>query len=199
MSLAVLIQTKGTQWSFQPSMKARMASVICLTEVNEALRMAWRVMMEKNDSTTMCSCRRGSLLHAGTRGRTLYLQWRIVHVAARTTSAHRQTEYQPDRATDHEDDPDQAHLDACDLRSDRKGQDRPEDDEGDACADSHVHDLPRARRTAPTHLSRNHTLDELRPTTHADTAAPSRQRDTMDPASPAAAIPVPAPSCVHEG
>jgi len=51
MSSAVLVQTKGTQRSFQPSMKARLASVICLTEVNEALRMAWRVMMEKNDST----------------------------------------------------------------------------------------------------------------------------------------------------
>jgi hypothetical protein len=32
-------------------MKGRIASVTCRTEVNKSHRMAWRVTMEKNDST----------------------------------------------------------------------------------------------------------------------------------------------------
>jgi hypothetical protein len=45
---AVLVQMNGTPRSFQLSMKVRMASVTWRTEVNEARRMACRLMMEKN-------------------------------------------------------------------------------------------------------------------------------------------------------
>ena len=51
MSSTVLVQMKWTQRSFHASMKVRMASVTRRTEVDEARRMACRVMMENNDST----------------------------------------------------------------------------------------------------------------------------------------------------
>ena len=51
ISSAVLIQVKGWQRSFQPSMKRRMALVRSLTLVKEPRRMAWRVMMPKTISS----------------------------------------------------------------------------------------------------------------------------------------------------
>src|SRR4051794_2264821 len=46
-----LVQRKGSQRSFQPSMKARMASMRSRTESKLPRRMAWRVMMPKKIST----------------------------------------------------------------------------------------------------------------------------------------------------
>jgi hypothetical protein len=46
-----LVQAKGWQRSFQPSMKARMASIRSRTEAKLPRRMAWRVMMPKKIST----------------------------------------------------------------------------------------------------------------------------------------------------
>lgn len=53
MSSAVLVQTKGTQRSFQALMKCRMASASATsrTEVNEARRIAHPVMIAKKEST----------------------------------------------------------------------------------------------------------------------------------------------------
>ena len=51
MSSAVLVQVKGWQRSFQPSMKRRMAAVRSFTLVKLPRRMAWRVMMPKKIST----------------------------------------------------------------------------------------------------------------------------------------------------
>ena len=48
---AVLVQTKGAQRSFQPSMKMPIAAMRSLTEVKVPRRMAWRVMMPKKIST----------------------------------------------------------------------------------------------------------------------------------------------------
>lgn len=45
ISSTVLAQVKGTQRSFQVSMKMRIASVTCQAEVKEARRMACQVMM----------------------------------------------------------------------------------------------------------------------------------------------------------
>jgi hypothetical protein len=44
-------------------MKVRIASVTCRTEVNEARRMAWRVMMEKNDQVHPGGVGRGEVQH----------------------------------------------------------------------------------------------------------------------------------------
>jgi hypothetical protein len=46
-SSAVLVQVKGWQRSFHPSMKFSMAAMRSLTEVKLPRRMAWRVMIEK--------------------------------------------------------------------------------------------------------------------------------------------------------
>ena len=51
ISSAVLVHTKGSQRSFQPSMKASMEAMSCLTLVKVPRRMAWRVMMPKKIST----------------------------------------------------------------------------------------------------------------------------------------------------
>ncbi len=51
MSSAVLVQTKGWQRSFQPSMKASMAAMRSLTLVKVPRRIACRVMIEKKTST----------------------------------------------------------------------------------------------------------------------------------------------------
>ena len=48
---ASLVQTKGWQRSFQPSMNAVMASVSTRTEAKVPRRMAWRVMIPKKNST----------------------------------------------------------------------------------------------------------------------------------------------------
>ena len=50
-SSAVLVQVKGWQRSFQPSMKVPIAAMRSLTEVKVPRRMAWRVMMPKKIST----------------------------------------------------------------------------------------------------------------------------------------------------
>ena len=50
MSSAVLVHTKGSQRSFQPSMKVSMAPMRSLTEVNVPRRMACRVMIPKKIS-----------------------------------------------------------------------------------------------------------------------------------------------------
>src|SRR6266852_9869708 len=49
-SSAVLVQVKGWQRSFQPSMKVSMAAMRSLTEVKLPRRIAWRVMIEKKIS-----------------------------------------------------------------------------------------------------------------------------------------------------
>jgi hypothetical protein len=46
----VLVQVKGWQRSFQPSMKASMAAMRSLTEVKLPRRIAYRVMMPKKIS-----------------------------------------------------------------------------------------------------------------------------------------------------
>jgi hypothetical protein len=51
ISSAVLVQVKGRQRSFQPSMKASMAAMRSLTEVKLPRRMACRVMTGKKTST----------------------------------------------------------------------------------------------------------------------------------------------------
>jgi DNA-binding LacI/PurR family transcriptional regulator len=51
MSSAVLVQTKGWQRSFQPSMNASIAAMRSLTEVKVPRRMACRVRMPKKIST----------------------------------------------------------------------------------------------------------------------------------------------------
>src|SRR5450759_161207 len=51
ISPAVLVQVKGWQRSFQPSMKARMAVVSWPTLSKDPRRIAWRVMIPKNTST----------------------------------------------------------------------------------------------------------------------------------------------------
>jgi hypothetical protein len=48
---ADLVQVKGWQRSFHPSMKASMAAIRSLTEVKLPRRMACRVMIEKKTST----------------------------------------------------------------------------------------------------------------------------------------------------
>jgi hypothetical protein len=50
ISSADLVQVKGWQRSFQPSMKSSMAAMRSLTEVKLPRRMACRVMIEKNTS-----------------------------------------------------------------------------------------------------------------------------------------------------
>jgi len=47
----VLVQVKGWQRSFQPSMKFSMAVIRSSTEVKLPRRMAWRVMMPNHIST----------------------------------------------------------------------------------------------------------------------------------------------------
>ena len=47
---ASLVHTKGSQRSFQPSMKAVIASISSRTELNVPRRMAWRVMIPKKIS-----------------------------------------------------------------------------------------------------------------------------------------------------
>jgi hypothetical protein len=49
-SSAVLVQAKGSQRSFQPSMNAPIAVMRSLTDVYVPRRMAWRVMMPKKIS-----------------------------------------------------------------------------------------------------------------------------------------------------
>ena len=51
ISSADLVQVKGWQRPFQPSMKASMAAMRSLTEVKLPRRMACRVMIEKKTST----------------------------------------------------------------------------------------------------------------------------------------------------
>ena len=51
MSSAVLVQAKGSQRSFQPSMTVSMAAMRSLTLVKVPRRMAWRVMIPKKIST----------------------------------------------------------------------------------------------------------------------------------------------------
>ena len=51
MVSASLVQTNGSQRSFQPSMKRRMASTRSPTESKLPRRMAWRVMIPKKIST----------------------------------------------------------------------------------------------------------------------------------------------------
>jgi hypothetical protein len=51
ISSAVLVQVKGWQRSFHPSMKSSMAAMRSLTEVKLPRRMACRVMIEKKTST----------------------------------------------------------------------------------------------------------------------------------------------------
>jgi hypothetical protein len=46
-----LVQVKGWQRSFQPSMKVSMAAMRSVTEVKLPRRMAWRVMIEKKISS----------------------------------------------------------------------------------------------------------------------------------------------------
>ena len=46
-----LVQVKGSQRSFQPSMKPRMASLRSRTESKVPRLMAWRVMIPKKIST----------------------------------------------------------------------------------------------------------------------------------------------------
>ena len=48
---AVLVQMKGSQRSFQPSMKISMAAMRSLTLVKVPRRIAWRVMIPKKIST----------------------------------------------------------------------------------------------------------------------------------------------------
>ena len=48
---ASLVQANGWQRSFQPSMKAVMASISSWTEPKLPRRMAWRVMIPKKIST----------------------------------------------------------------------------------------------------------------------------------------------------
>ena len=48
---AVLVQTKGPQRSFPPSMKVSMVAMKSGTDVNISRRMAWRVMIPKRIST----------------------------------------------------------------------------------------------------------------------------------------------------
>src|SRR5215212_469274 len=50
---AVLVQTKGWQRSFHPSMKIPIAAIRSLTEVKVPRRMAWRVMIPKKISTML--------------------------------------------------------------------------------------------------------------------------------------------------
>ena len=50
ISSAVLVQVKGWQRAFHPSMKASMAAMRSLTEVKLPRRMACRVMIEKKTS-----------------------------------------------------------------------------------------------------------------------------------------------------
>jgi hypothetical protein len=45
---AVLVQVKGSQRSFQPSMKLPIAAMRSLTEVKVPRRMAWRVMIPRS-------------------------------------------------------------------------------------------------------------------------------------------------------
>jgi len=45
------VQTNSSQRSFQPSMRARIAALRSLTDVEVPRRMAWRVMMPKKIST----------------------------------------------------------------------------------------------------------------------------------------------------
>src|SRR3954471_10293526 len=61
ISSGVLVQVKGWQRSFQPSMKASMAAIRSLTEVKVPRRMACRVMMPKKISSGSA----GALLHRG--------------------------------------------------------------------------------------------------------------------------------------
>ena len=51
ISSAVLVQAKGSQRSFQPSMNRSIASINSLTERCVPRRMAWRVMIPKKIST----------------------------------------------------------------------------------------------------------------------------------------------------
>jgi hypothetical protein len=51
ISSAVVVQVKGWQRSFQPSMKRRIALVKSLTLVKVPRRMAWRVMIPKKIPT----------------------------------------------------------------------------------------------------------------------------------------------------
>ena len=53
MMSASLVQTNGSQRSFQPWMKRRMASMSSLTESKLPRRMAWRVMIPKKISTRL--------------------------------------------------------------------------------------------------------------------------------------------------
>jgi len=46
-----LVQVKGWQRSFQPSMKVSIVAMRSLTEVKVPRRIAWRVMMPKKIST----------------------------------------------------------------------------------------------------------------------------------------------------
>lgn len=48
-----MVQVKGWQRSFQPSMKRRIAVGCSATEVDVPRRMAWREMMPKNTSTRL--------------------------------------------------------------------------------------------------------------------------------------------------
>src|SRR6266508_1618341 len=50
-SSAVLVQTKGCDRSFQPSMKARILVLRSLTDLNTPRRMAWRSTMPNQTST----------------------------------------------------------------------------------------------------------------------------------------------------
>jgi len=51
MVSASVVQTKGWQRSFQPSMNAVIASIRSGTELKVPRRMAWRVMIPKKIST----------------------------------------------------------------------------------------------------------------------------------------------------
>jgi hypothetical protein len=53
ISSAVLVQTNGSQRSFQASMKRSMAAMSSVTESKLPRRMAWRVMMPKKTSTRL--------------------------------------------------------------------------------------------------------------------------------------------------
>ena len=50
MSSAFLVQTKGSQRSFQPSMNVWIAAMRSLTEVKVPRRIAWRVMIPRKIS-----------------------------------------------------------------------------------------------------------------------------------------------------
>ncbi len=67
-SSAVLVQTNGSQRSFQPSMKVSIALMRSLTDVKVPRLIAWRVMIPKKISTMFSQDPGARLLVVGTRG-----------------------------------------------------------------------------------------------------------------------------------